>query len=108
MHRLGIAVAAAVVLSMAPVAPSASAAPLSAAATILDAGGDAFMDVGYRYRGYGKYKRRYRSGLGFYWYGGRRYYPRKKYRYGYGYPKYGYRRGYYGNCVRVGGVRVCF
>lgn len=107
MHRIGISVTAAFVLSMIPLAPAALATPLSPPTAIANGGGGLLVDAGYYKRRH--YKRGY-SGFGFYWYGGRKYYPRKVYRHGKRY-KYGYRkRGYrgYGSCVRVGDVRVCF
>lgn len=108
MHRLGIALSAAVVLSMVPLAPSV-AAPVSSPTTIVNDAGS-LVEVGYRYNKRRHYKRGY-SSFGLHWYGGRKYYPRKVYRHGKRHHKYGYRkRGYrgYGNCVRIGGVKVCF
>ena len=112
MHRFGIALSAAVVLSLFPFAPSAAALlpPLTA---IANGAGGPLVDVGYRrHRGCCYNKRRHHkrgySGLGFYWYGGHNFYPRKVYRHGYGYKKYGYgKRGYRGY-VKVGDVRICF
>jgi hypothetical protein len=110
MQRSGLAVTAAVVLSLVPAAPAALAAPYVPNATVFAADGGALVDVGYRnkkkYRGHcNRAVRRYSR------YGWRTYRVRvcrskyvKRYRHDY---RHGHRRGAHG-CISYGGFTVCF
>ena len=112
MQRSGLAVTAAVVLSLIPTAPPAFSAPYAPNGAVFAAADGSIVEVGHRGK---KYSKRYRKKK--YRYGCRgcrsRYYARgyrHSYPYVYGYPyRYGYHRyrGVHG-CVGFNGITVCF
>lgn len=109
MQRLGLAVMAAVVLSMIPAAPQAAAAPFVPTGAVFTADAGAFTEVHYRGKRYKKHRKYGKHRRGCNYYRG----PRAKVR---GCPsrKYGHRyhrpykhRGASG-CVRFNGISICF
>ena len=104
MQRSGLAVTAAVVLSMIPAAPPALAAPYVPNGAVFAATDGSIVEVGHRYKKYSRNYKKHRHGCK----GCRSRYYARGYRYGYPYP-YGY--GYYrhfGGCVGYNGLWVCF
>jgi hypothetical protein len=110
MQKSGLAVTAAVVLSLIPAAPPALAAPYVPNARVFAADAGSLVEVGYRYKK--KYRRNcnrtvWRNGP----YGRHAYRVNdcrskyvKRYRHGY---RHNYRRGVHG-CFSYGGFTVCF
>jgi hypothetical protein len=104
MQRSGLAVTAAVVLSMIPAAPQALAAPYVPNGAVFAAADGSIVEVGDRGKKYSKRHKKYRRGCN----GCRSRYYARGYRYGYPY-LYGYHRyRNLGGCVGYNGFWVCF